>query len=427
MVQRRRVCGVVAVAALAILGIQAGHAQDDPAVERAKRVLASLREEKFDEVAKEFNAQMTAALPAAQLKDVWATVRGQLGSFGSFIDQQVTMPATGVTVVALGCQFEKAAANVVVAFDAQDKIAGLSIRPRPAPQQEAAAPPPSSRFTEEQVTVRSGQWSLPGTLSMPQGSIAGAVVLVHGSGPNDRDETIGPNKPFRDLAWGLADRGIAVLRYEKRTRQYAAQMALIKNLTVREETIDDAVSAAALLKAHDRLDPKRVFVLGHSLGGTLAPRIAAEDRSLAGLIIMAGATRPFAEVAREQIAYLASLPGATSQSGSQEAALQALLRSAPESYWKDLDTYKPAAAAAQLTIPMLILQGERDYQVSLKDLQGWRDALPGHANATIRSYATLNHLFLSGQGSSTPADYDRAGRIPSFVLDDIAEWMKSQK
>jgi dienelactone hydrolase len=129
---------------------------------------------------------------------------------------------------------------------------------------------------------------LPGTLSMPDGAISGAIVLVHGSGPHDRDQTLGPNKPFRDLAWGLAERGVAVLRYEKRTRQHAGKLAGNKNLTVQDAVIDDVLAGAALLRKHDRIDPKRVFVLGHSLGGMLAPRIGAADPSLAGLIIMAG-------------------------------------------------------------------------------------------------------------------------------------------
>jgi dipeptidyl aminopeptidase/acylaminoacyl peptidase len=246
-------------------------------------------------------------------------------------------------------------------------------------------------------------------------------VLVHGSGPNDRDETLGPNKPFRDLAWGLADRGIAVLRYEKRTRQYAGKMAGNRNLTVREETTEDAILAAALLRSHGRIDPKRIFVLGHSLGGTLAPRIAAEDRSLAGLIILAGATRPFVDVAREQLAYLASLAPGTID---PDEGLTRLRRSAPEAYWRDLDAYRPAQTAAALTIPMLILQGERDYQVTLADLKGWRDALGGRANVMIKSYPTLNHLFLPGEGKSTPPEYERAGHIPEFVLDEIADWIK---
>lgn len=104
--------------------------------------------------------------------------------------------------------------------------------------------------------------------------------------------------------------------------------------------------------------------------------------------------------------------------------MQALRRHAPESYWKDFDAYKPAEAAAKLTLPMLILQGERDYQVTLEDLDGWRRALESHTNVTIKTYPTLNHLFLAGEGKSTPAEYEQAGRIPDFVFDDIANWIK---
>jgi dienelactone hydrolase len=385
-------------------------AQDAAAVDHATRIFDALQHEQFEEVTKEFNAQMAGALSADQLRGLWTAFRQQVGSFQSYLDQRASTRANGMTAVVLGCQFEKAAINVVLAFDTDNKIAGLHFTPRPSPPTEPARPT-STKFTEESVTVGTGEWTLPGTLSMPVGRIIAAVVLVHGSGPGDRDETIGPNKPFRDLAWGLADRGIAVLRYEKRTRQYATQMAGLKNLTVREEAIDDALAAVALLRKHDRIDPKRIFVLGHSLGATLAPRIAAEEHALAGIIIMAGATRPLLDVARDQMTYL----GVDPDKGVKE------LRSlAPESYWKDLDAYSPTQTAAKLTLPILILQGERDYQVTMPDLQGWRDALRGHANATIKSYPTLNHLFQAGEGKSKPAEYEREGHIPDFVLDDIA-------
>jgi dienelactone hydrolase len=247
------------------------------------------------------------------------------------------------------------------------------------------------------------------------------VVLVHGSGPNDRDETIGPNKPFRDIAWGLADSGIAVLRYDKRTRVHAARMSQNVNLTVREETLDDAHLAIALLRSREEIDAARVFVLGHSLGGMVAPRIAAGDRSLAGIVIMAAPTRPVEQVAREQIDYLASLapPGSV----DREAALQQLLRAAPPAYWKDLDAYKPSEVAATLTLPMLILQGDRDYQVAQADLQGWKSALAGHRNVTIKTYPALNHLFIAGEGKSTPAEYERPGHVSASVIADIAGWI----
>jgi dienelactone hydrolase len=418
---RRLTYGLVLVAILGIATPYAGYSQESPAVGHATRVLDLLEAGKFEEVAAEFNAKMAAAMPVSRLRDVWTTVSRQAGARTSIIRQRVVTQATGNVTVVNACQFEKTALTIMLSFDPENKIAGMNITPSASPAVPNAAPA-STRFTEESVTVGAGEWALPGTLSMPVGPVSAAIVLVHGSGPNDRDETLGPNKPFRDLAWGLADRGIAVLRYEKRTRQYGGKMAgnPNPNFTVLEETTEDAILAAALLRAHARIDPKRVFVLGHSLGGTLAPRIAAEDPSIAGLIVMAGATRPLLEVAREQLAYLSSLsPGAP----SPEDTLEMLRKSAPEAYWKDLEGYKPAQVAAKLTIPMLILQGERDYQITLADLQGWRDALGGSARVTIKSYPTLNHLFLPGQGKSTPSEYERAGQIPDFVLDDIAAWI----
>jgi dienelactone hydrolase len=286
---------------------------------------------------------------------------------------------------------------------------------------EPTAAPTSNRFREEAVIVGTGEWALPGTLSIPVGRANAAIVLVHGSGPNDQDETLGPNKPFRDIAWGLAERGVAVLRYEKRTHRYAARMAGIRNFTVREETVDDALFAVTLLRARSELDPRRVFVLGHSLGGTLAPRIAARDPSLAGIVILAGATRPLQDVAREQLTYLASL---TAGGLDPEQGLQMLLKAAPASYWQDLDAYKPAQVAATLRLPVLILQGERDYQVTSADLQGWRDALGGRPGVTIKSYPMLNHLFMVGEGKGTPAEYERAGRVADVVLDDIGNWIR---
>ena len=407
---------------LALAPVASAQTPDAAAVVHAKQIFDLLEQDKAEDVAKQFNAQMTAALPPDQLRTVWTTVHQQAGEFKAYVDQRVTTPAPGVTAVVLGCQFEKMVGNFVVAFDGDGKIAGLRITPRAAPA-APAAPPPSSHFAEESVTVGSGDWSLPGTLSMPTGPVVAAVVLVHGSGPNDRDETIGPNKPFRDLAWGLADRGIAVLRYDKRTRVHAAKMAGSTTMTVRDETIDDALLAAALLRHRDRIDPKKIFVLGHSLGGTLGPRIAAADPSLAGLVIMAGATRSLLDAAREPLTYLSTLnPGAV----NVDQALAQLRRAAPESYWKDLDAYNPVQTAATLSMPILILQGERDYQVTMTDLRGWRDGLGERKTVTINTYPTLNHLFIAGEGKSTPAEYERPGHVSEIVLDDIAGWIKTR-
>lgn len=416
----RLVIGLLAFGAFLYGGTQPVHAQDNTAKDHAKRIIELLQQQKFDDVAKEFNAQVAAAMSTQQLSAVWTGLRAQAGDWKSIIDQQA-MSQAGNMMVITGCEFEKTSLNVVLAFDADQKIAGLRLLPRTAVVAAASVPPVSARFREVAVTVGSGDWKLPGTLTLPlEGSKLPGVVLVHGSGPNDRDETIGPNKVFRDLAWGLADLGIAVLRYEKRTRQYGAQMAALANMTVREETVDDALAAVQTLRAQDRVDGVRVFVLGHSLGGMLAPRIASADPSIAGLIIMAGNTRPLEELIVEQTTYLASL---SPNAPAPKDPVADLKKAAPESYWKDLAAYKPAAAAARLKTPMLILQGERDYQVTMVDLKGWREALQSHANVQIKSYPYLNHLFMTGTGKSTPSEYMKAGKVSQTPIDDVAAWI----
>ena len=402
----------------------------------ARTFLDALVREDFVQAAAGFDAKVLAALPAEKLGQTWRALLAQAGGFQRQSGVRVER-AGGFDVVILVCQFEKAALDMRVAFDSAGKIGGLFFGPS-APAESVL--PASLR--EAAVTVGSGDWALPGTLTMPAGTGPfAAVVLVHGSGPNDRDETIGPNKPFRDLARGLANRGVAVLRYEKRTRVYGARFAGSTRFTVREETIDDAIAATRLLLARTEIDPKRVYVLGHSLGGMLIPRIATDHPEIAGLIVMAGTTRPLEDVILEQLQYLGQLPeNQTAEGRTQMEALRQgaervklltnsdsasaeLFIGAPAAYWLDLRGYDPPAVAAQLPQRMLILQGERDYQVTMEDFRRWREGLRDKPGVTYKSYPTLNHLFIAGRGKSVPAEYNIAGTVSSEVLDDIATWI----
>jgi dienelactone hydrolase len=296
--------------------------------------------------------------------------------------------------------------------------------------------PPYSKpdsFTEREVTVGDAEWKLPGTLTVPTG--AGpfpAVVLVHGSGPNDRDETVGGTKVFKDLAEGLASRGMVVLRYEKRTRLYGSRVSAIKHFTVAEETVDDAAKGAALLRTQKEVDPNKVFVLGHSLGGYVAPRIADEDGKLAGLIVMAGNVRPVEDLVIEQMQWIGSQQSAIDQATAIQAKVKKLepgdddspaIMGAPPAYWLDLKGYNPAEKAKSLGRPMLILQGERDYQVTMKDFALWKTALAGAKGVTTKSYPALNHLFVAGEGKSMPAEYAKPGHVAPEVIDDIAAFV----
>ncbi len=292
---------------------------EDALTIKARAFLEALAKGDFQGAVSDFDETMLKLSGPDKLEPMWTKqLPAQVGAFkqqGPARREQFQ----GYEIVLVACSFEKAVLDARIVFDKDGQDRGFQFVP-PAPPANYAPPAyaDASKFEESEVTIGSGEWALPGTLTMPKG--AGPVpglVLVHGSGPNDRDETIGPNKPFKDLAWGLATRGIAVVRYEKRSKVYGQRIVadpeLEARLTVKDETIDDALAAAALLQGTKGVDPKRIFILGHSLGGFLMPRIAlaAEPLGLSGFISLAGLTQPLDDTIVRQMTYLYGLAGNT--------------------------------------------------------------------------------------------------------------------
>ena len=404
----------------------------------AGEVTALLSKGDLDAVAARFSPQMAAALPAERFKQVWGSLPTQLGALRS-LGAPVVRSEGGAESAWVPATFANAVVSLRMAFDAEGRLAGLRVLPGPPPAEWSPAPyADPAKAREREVTVGSGEWALPATLALPASGSGPfpALVLVHGSGPQDRDETVGGTKVFRDLAGGLAARGVAVLRYEKRTKVHGARMKGLE-VTPKEEVVDDALAALALLRTEAGVDARRVALLGHSLGGMLAPRIAALDPRAAGIVVLAGNTRPPEELVADQMDHLVAVGAATAEQaaatkadvarlraiapGSPEAKTATLL-GAPASYWLAFRGYDPAATAKRLAVPVLVLQGGRDYQVTSKDLEGWRAALGGDPRATIRLFPALNHLFVAGEGTSTPAEYEKPGHVAPEVVEAIASW-----
>lgn len=429
----RKLFGFVIAASLAA-------AAQNPAADiaTARRFLDALNAAQWQAAEANFDARMKEAAPPGKLSAIWQSLgfEKQLGA-----PQAQPMPDGGLNVT-VPAQFRAGPLDLLISFDSAGAIRGFFVRP---PQAASAWQPPPyaqpARFHERPLTVTDGPWQLPGTLTLPDGpGPFPAVLLVGGSGPGDQDESVGAQKPFKDLAWGLASDGIAVLRYPKRTHVYGARSEI---QTVKDEYLDDARAAIAALAAQPQVDARRVFLLGHSEGGYLAPRIAAADARVRGIVILAGETRPFGVMLVEQTQYLAHLQGGGPQAEAQAERIRALAEEidagpldpkalyfhAPGSYWLDLRAYDPGATAARLKIPILVLQGGRDYQVREADFRGWKKALAGHANAQFRLYPGLTHLMAEsttpGSGLGTPADYARPGHVAPRVVSDIAAWIKS--
>jgi dienelactone hydrolase len=398
---------------------------------RTRTILDQLLAGKCDAFYAMFSPEMKGLITL----DTFSTQMKQIAALGSpeSIGQPHSTNVADSTVIVIPVHWASVSLNFQVSWNKAGQVDGTYWRPGDAAQ--APWQPPTyvhpDSFTPIELTVGDDPWKLPATLTMPKGDGPFlAVVLVHGSGPEDRDETILGSKVFRDLAEGLSSHGVAVLRYVKRTKQYPQQCAAESKFTMNEETVDDALQAAVLLRKQPRIDPARVFVLGHSQGGYMAPRIMKRDPKLAGFIVFAGNVRPLEELIVEQSQYIASLKGTLT--APEQAQLDAIKKNPlaqsnlPEPYLADLHDYHPDLEAAALHMPMLILQGERDYQVTMKDFALWQAALAGHRNVTFHSYPKLNHLFIAGEGKPSPDEYSKPGHVDEQVILDIAHWVQRQ-
>ncbi|GGF89501.1 hypothetical protein GCM10010912_38310 [Paenibacillus albidus] len=400
--------------------------------------------------------------PSADMKELLlasgdAAVRTTIGS-GTATVQEVKRSFTPASVLKQGrvyvpLAFFKEILGAATDFPAGGTVASITAAsgmPQTAQQSPPSLPLPSGVVEEAAIVGKGSAYALPGTLTLPKSApgLLPAVVLVHGSGPSDRDETVYGYKPFRDIAYSLAEQGIAVLRYDKRTYTYGSTFTpeSAAKITVKEETVEDAIAAARLLKNDPRIDPSRVYIIGHSLGGMLAPRIDAEGGDFAGLVLLAGSPRSLLDIMFDQnYAVLATLDDndpnkqagkdflaqerkkADQLAGMTDAqAMTSTVLGVPAYYFKEMDEHKTTDVAAALTKPLLVLQGQDDFQVYAdKDYVMWQELFKSKTNAQFKLYPGLNHFFVDyeGAGAGTVAEYSKPGSVAQVVLDDIADFI----
>jgi pimeloyl-ACP methyl ester carboxylesterase len=266
---------------------------------------------------------------------------------------------------------------------------------------------------------------LAGTLTLPQGTGPFPVaVLVTGSGPQDRDETILDHKPFAVLADALTQRGVAVLRYDD--RGVAGSTGSFQSATV-PDFATDARAAVDYLRTRSDIDPSRIGVIGHSEGGTVAPMLVQDGAPLAWIVTLAGPSVSGGAIIEEQVRLMSLAAGATPEqvagAGVIQAALmravadnaddpvvvarevEAILVAAGQSqtqaaaaavqmstaYYRQMIAHDPSASLRAVHVPMLALYGGKDLQVSAEqNVPALRALKP---DAEIAVLPGLNHLF----------------------------------
>ena len=301
----------------------------------------------------------------------------------------------------------------------------------------------------ENIVVGEGtKYPLKGILTLPEDrqTQVPAVVFVHGSGSSNMDEKVGKLTPFKDLAEGLAQLGIASVRYDKRSFAHPFKILREKIITVKEETIEDAIRATELLKRDSRIDKDNIFIAGHSMGGMLAPRIDAEGGNYKGLILMAGSPRRLEEImldqneavmrsgkgllqwfVKTQVAKISAMFEGMYELSDEEAKKKKVGNGTTLYYFKEMGEHQSSNYLVKLEKPILIMQGERDFQATLEnDFAAYKELLNDKKNVTFKVYENLNHLFVPsvyGNIMKAMKEYKVEQHIGKNVIKDLADWI----
>lgn len=411
----------------------------------AQKFVKDFDEQNFDALLSDFT--YSDDMKALFTKEAMEEVSGQIDkSYGKStrISGVMVQQKPDFVIASIGVEFSDATLSYNVVFSYDGKLSGFNYNEIASIESYFGAALEGS--IETSVSFGDENYLIEGTLSIPDTNKEKypAVVLVHGSGPHDRDQTLYGNKPFRDIAEGLVKEGIAVLRYDKRTlthNQKYTDPDVVKNLTIYDEVIDDALYAVSFLKQNDSIDSRNIFVIGHSLGGNQAPRIAEKSDDVAGIAVLAGNVAPIQDMILIQYEYLLGIDGSYSdkdktQLDTIKKAVELInsdkftLDTDPNDilgltprYMMDLKDYNPVDVAKDLSRPILILQGARDYQVTVDEFEKWSSGLGDLAE--YRLYDDLNHLFMKGEGPSVPAEYTKAGKVSEEMIGDLASWILS--
>lgn len=371
-----------------------------------------------------FDPSIAGQIPVEQLKAITEQLQGQLGGLKNILEVN-----NEGSIYYYYTEFEKTKLDVQLTFGENNKMLGFFLVPHKTFEK------PDEKTT---LKIKSDAIELNGTLLVPpSNNKKKLVIFVHGSGAHDRDETIGENKPFKDIAEYLLNNGIASYRYDKRTYSYPETFN--EKSTVEEETINDAVNAALYFKNNADYKEYQIIIMGHSQGAYLMPEIAKKAQ-VSKYIFMAGNARPLQNLIVEQYEYLhtldsAKVPAEAVQEVKNQVAylnssnfnLNSPAKELPlgqsAAYWQYLKNYNQLNEVKKIKAPMFFAQGGRDYQVTEKDFNLWKETLKNNKTAVFKLYPSLSHLFIAGSGKPSPKDYETKGKVDEQFLKDLTQFI----
>ena len=404
--------------------------------EAGEQFVADMADGAFESAYQRFRSNLQSQTSPGHVEAVWMGYTNVGGPFQEVADATETVQS-GYDAVDLTLAFERGEHVLRIMVDEAFDVVGFFIN------DEYSRPEyvDTDAFDIEETTLETEDCLMEGAVTVPdvENEVPG-VVLVHGSGPADMDQTTKGSKPFKDIAEGLATRGIAVFRYDKRT--YACSNAVQPSeYTLDSVCVDDALLAVEQMRSVPAVDPDRTFVVGLSLGALAAPRIADRDGELAGTVSLAAPGRSFYEIFIDQYEHLATVgeyewDRMDSQYEEWSDRIDRIrngdyqpgdnVLGYPGAFWTSIDEYAHFETARGVDAPMLFLQGDRDYQVSLqKDFELWQEELTDRPDTSFESYDGLNHLFQYGEGASVNPEYFLHNPVDQAVVADIAEWVSA--
>lgn len=416
--------------------------------EKTKALTELLAKRDFDKFKENISEEFKKATEGQDL-DVFKMLEKELGAYKEITKTEIETQ-NGYYLTDSTLQFERGTVDQTIAFNGEmvaDGVNYLNMKKDIVPEEG-----------EKEITLDAGTgYPVKGMIKMPKGEVKAGIVIVDGSGPNDMNMTLGQNKMMKHLSDQLAEKGFAVLRFNKRTYQYGKELAKIgmQNKTlIKDEFIDDAAEGLKTLAKEQGIPADKLFILGHSQSGSYLPVINETAGNLAkGYIILSGTPTNIAELSKKQLEAVIAEGSENADENQVEMMKQNIKTNdeilkkietmseeelnkpenfpygIPGVYVKDLLRYDPIKLYNDSKLPVFIRNAEFDKQVPVSEMELWKKGLDKNENDSIEEVKGANHMMQPSDGKTKLAnlitdEYQKDAPIVSSVIDDIAAWIE---